>query len=49
MKSLQQPDGSVAGDEWGEIDTRCTTCHAPMASLLQGILRRDGHCHKDRP
>lgn len=23
VKSLQQPDGSFAGDSWGEIDTRC--------------------------
>lgn len=25
MAALQQPDGSFAGDEWGEIDTRCAT------------------------
>ena len=25
VRSLQQPDGSFAGDEWGEIDTRCCT------------------------
>ena len=24
--SMQQPDGSFAGDEWGEIDTRCICC-----------------------
>ena len=23
VQSLQQPDGSFAGDAWGEIDTRC--------------------------
>ena len=23
VRSLQQVDGSFAGDEWGEIDTRC--------------------------
>jgi geranylgeranyl transferase type-2 subunit beta len=23
VKSLQQPDGSFAGDNWGEVDTRC--------------------------
>jgi prenyltransferase beta subunit len=22
VKTLQQPDGSFAGDKWGEIDTR---------------------------
>ena len=22
VKGLQQPDGSFAGDDWGEIDTR---------------------------
>lgn len=25
VRSLQKPDGSFAGDEWGEIDTRCCT------------------------
>ena len=25
VQSLQQPDGSFAGDAWGEIDTRLVT------------------------
>ena len=32
--SLQQPDGSVAGDEWGEIDTRFTYCALNCLALL---------------
>ena len=39
VSSLQQPDGSFAGDEWGEIDTRFSYC----ALLCQSILdRMDG-------
>jgi hypothetical protein len=32
--SLQKPDGSVAGDEWGEIDTRFTYCALNCLALL---------------
>ncbi|KZT35986.1 rab geranylgeranyltransferase [Sistotremastrum suecicum HHB10207 ss-3] len=32
--SLQQPDGSVAGDQWGEIDTRFLYCAVQALSLL---------------
>ena len=28
IAKLQQPDGSFAGDEWGEVDTRCV-CNLP--------------------
>jgi hypothetical protein len=38
--SLQQPDGSVAGDEWGEIDTRFTYCALNCLALLD----RSGIC-----
>jgi len=34
VASLQQPDGSFAGDEWGEIDTRFTYCALSCLSLL---------------
>ena len=29
VQSLQQPDGSFAGDAWGEIDTRCNLAGSP--------------------
>ena len=34
LKSLQNPDGSFAGDEWGEVDTRFSYCALCCASLL---------------
>ncbi len=34
VATLQQPDGSVAGDEWGEIDTRFTYCALNCLALL---------------
>jgi len=34
VASLQQPDGSFAGDEWGEIDTRFSYCALSSLSLL---------------
>jgi geranylgeranyl transferase type-2 subunit beta len=34
VASLQQPDGSFTGDEWGEIDTRFTYCALSTLSLL---------------
>ncbi|RYH32073.1 hypothetical protein EON65_01275 [archaeon] len=34
VKSLQQPDGSFAGDKWGEIDTRFSYCALSILSLL---------------
>ena len=43
VASLQQPDGSFAGDEWGEIDTRFTYCALSTLSLLGtiGCCRRE--------
>mmetsp|Transcript_8026 Transcript_8026/g.19496 ORF Transcript_8026/g.19496 Transcript_8026/m.19496 type:complete len:275 (+) Transcript_8026:56-880(+) len=34
ISGLQQPDGSFAGDEWGEIDTRFSYCALNCLSLL---------------
>jgi geranylgeranyl transferase type-2 subunit beta len=34
IAGLQQPDGSFAGDEWGEIDTRFSYCAFNCLSLL---------------
>jgi geranylgeranyl transferase type-2 subunit beta len=34
VASLQQPDGSFAGDRWGEIDTRFSYCALSCLSLL---------------
>jgi geranylgeranyl transferase type-2 subunit beta len=38
---LQQPDGSFAGDEWGEIDTRFSYCALSALSLLSSMNRVD--------
>lgn len=34
MSSLQLPDGSFAGDKWGEVDTRFSFCALATAALL---------------
>lgn len=34
VKSLQKDDGSFAGDEWGEIDTRFSFCAVTTLALL---------------
>ena len=34
VASLQQPDGSFAGDEWGEVDTRFSYCALSALSIL---------------
>jgi geranylgeranyl transferase type-2 subunit beta len=34
VASLEQPDGSFTGDEWGEIDTRFSYCALSTLSLL---------------
>jgi hypothetical protein len=34
VKSLQQPDGSFFGDQWGEVDTRFSYCALSCLSLL---------------
>ncbi len=39
VKSLQQPDGSFAGDAWGEIDTRCQETPSPPHKTM--ILHAD--------
>jgi geranylgeranyl transferase type-2 subunit beta len=39
--SLQQPDGSFAGDQWGEIDTRFSYCALSALSLLSALDRVD--------
>ena len=36
VQSLQQPDGSFAGDAWGEIDTRCSKARY-MPHKRQGL------------
>jgi len=35
--SLQQDDGSFAGDHWGEIDTRFSYCALSVLSLLSSV------------
>ena len=44
VASLQQPDGSVAGDEWGEIDTRFTYCALNCLALLDRYVSRVPPC-----
>jgi geranylgeranyl transferase type-2 subunit beta len=39
--SLQQEDGSFAGDQWGEIDTRFSYCALSALSLLSSFDRID--------
>jgi geranylgeranyl transferase type-2 subunit beta len=34
VASLQRPDGSFAGDSWGEIDTRFSYCALSALALL---------------
>jgi geranylgeranyl transferase type-2 subunit beta len=46
VKSLQQSNGSFAGDQWGEIDTRFTYCALFCLSLL-GVLEA-GHIDKEK-
>lgn len=45
VASLQQADGSFAGDEWGEIDTRFSYCALSSLSLLgkldEGLIDLD--------
>lgn len=37
IASLQQPDGSFVGDQWGEVDTRFTYCALSALSLLSSL------------
>jgi geranylgeranyl transferase type-2 subunit beta len=39
--SLQNPDGSFAGDKWGEIDTRFSYCALSTLSILGTISEVD--------
>lgn len=34
VSSLQQPDGSFFGDEWGEVDTRFSYCALSSMAIL---------------
>jgi geranylgeranyl transferase type-2 subunit beta len=44
--NLQQEDGSFAGDQWGEIDTRFSYCALSSLSIL-GALDA-GHINKSK-
>lgn len=46
VASLQQPDGSFAGDKWGEIDTRFSYCALSCLSLLNQL--HEGHVDIDK-
>jgi geranylgeranyl transferase type-2 subunit beta len=39
--SLQQPNGSFAGDQWGEIDTRFSYCALSALAILGEL--NNGH------
>ncbi len=41
ITSCQQADGSFAGDEWGEVDTRFTYCALSSLSLLDELSAVD--------
>ncbi|KAF8745175.1 Terpenoid cyclases Protein prenyltransferase, partial [Rhizoctonia solani] len=41
LLSLQLPDGSFAGDRWGEIDTRFSLCASMALSLLGSLSKLD--------
>lgn len=46
VAELQQPDGSFAGDEWGEIDTRFSFCAlATLALLVSALHVQHMHVH----
>ena len=38
VRGLQRPDGSIAGDRWGEVDSRFSYCALQAAALLGGGL-----------
>jgi geranylgeranyl transferase type-2 subunit beta len=46
IASLQQADGSFAGDQWGEVDTRFSYCAFSALSLLGEL--RNGHINLDK-
>mmetsp|Transcript_27750 Transcript_27750/g.50706 ORF Transcript_27750/g.50706 Transcript_27750/m.50706 type:complete len:329 (-) Transcript_27750:71-1057(-) len=37
IASLQQPDGSFAGDKWGEVDVRFAYCALSSLTILDGL------------
>lgn len=41
ISSLQQPDGSFAGDQWGEVDTRFSYCALSALAILGEL--NNGH------
>ena len=41
VASLQRPDGSFAGDAWGEVDTRFSYCALATAALLGRLEELD--------
>ena len=45
IASLQLPDGSFMGDQYGEIDTRFSYCALSTLSILGKL--EDGHINKD--
>lgn len=55
IKSLQQPDGSFAGDKWGEVDTRFSFCGLATMKLINKLHEIDldkatdyvFQCHND--
>lgn len=46
VASLQQPDGSFAGDKWGEVDTRFSYCALSVLSLLGELHSEAIDLHK---
>mmetsp|Transcript_445 Transcript_445/g.486 ORF Transcript_445/g.486 Transcript_445/m.486 type:complete len:401 (-) Transcript_445:72-1274(-) len=47
ITSLQQPDGSFAGDEWGEVDTRFTYCALSSLALLGQLHNTNSAANDD--
>ena len=45
VASLQQDDGSFAGDEWGEIDTRSVRLTMLLPPILFGVGHQLGLGH----
>ncbi len=43
ITSLQQSDGSVVGDKWGEVDTRFSYCALQALALLQALPSQKHH------
>ena len=43
VSGLQQTDGSFAGDEWGEVDTRFSYCALSALSILGALPHEDGN------